>query len=64
LESQVHLAPPLHTSINLAWKLLDRYYSMTDMLPAMHPAIALHPDMKLNNFEEEWFEHPDWVALA
>jgi hypothetical protein len=32
---------------------------MTDMQPAMYAAVALHPDMKLKYFKDEWFEHPD-----
>jgi hypothetical protein len=35
------------TFINPPWRLLVCYYTMTNMLPAMHGAITLLPDMKL-----------------
>jgi hypothetical protein len=35
------------TLINPPWRLLVCYYTMTNMLPAMHGAITLLPDMKL-----------------
>jgi len=54
----------LLSSINLAWGLLDRYYTMTDMHPVRHSAVALHPDMKLGNFEQEWSAHRDWIELG
>jgi len=54
----------LLSSINLAWGLLDRYYTMTDMRPDLHSAVALHPDMKFQYFEQKWSDHPDRIALA
>jgi hypothetical protein len=35
------------TFINPPWRLLVCYYTITDMLPAMHGVITLLPDMNL-----------------
>ena len=51
--------PHIITSIQLAWSLLDRYYSLTDLQPALYTAVALHPDMKLKYFEDEWKSRPE-----
>ena len=34
------------TSINNAWSILNKYYRLTDLAPAMLAAVALHPEMK------------------
>ena len=56
--------PHIITSIQLAWSLLDKYYSLTDLQPALYTAVALHPDMKLKYFEDEWKSRPEWIETA
>ena len=43
---------------------IPRYYSKMDLCPAYAIAVALHPNMKLAYFREEWATKPDWVAGA
>ncbi|RPA94836.1 hypothetical protein L873DRAFT_1646009, partial [Choiromyces venosus 120613-1] len=54
----------LLTSINHAWGILDKYYSLADRLPVLYEAVALDLDTKLKYFEIEWKECPDWILLA
>jgi hypothetical protein len=41
------------TSINNAWGILNKYYILTDLAPAMLAAVALHRDMKYEYFKNE-----------
>jgi hypothetical protein len=52
------------TAINNAWALLDKYYNKVDETPVYYSAIALHPEMKLQWFWEEWEERPNWIGGA
>lgn len=40
------------------------YYALTGLVPAHYAAVALHPKMKFQYFEEEWEDRPDWVTMA
>jgi hypothetical protein len=52
------------TAINNSWALLDKNYNKVDETPIYYSAIALHPEMKLQWFREEWEEHPNWISAA
>lgn len=52
------------TVINHGWALLDKYYNTVDETPVYHCAMALHPEMKLQWFREEWEECPNWISVA
>ena len=41
-----------------------RYYLKTELCPAYTIAVALHPNMKLSYFREEWKDRPEWIASA
>lgn len=52
-------------SINLGWKKLNKYYSLSDSTPAYRAAIALHPAYKMHWFHKQWSkEHPLWIDDA
>jgi hypothetical protein len=52
-------------AINLGWKKLDKYYSLTDNTPAYRAAIFIHPAKKMAWFEHKWKEqHPQWIDDA
>ena len=42
----------------------NRYYVLTDLVPAHFLAITLNPEMKYNYFENEWEDRPDWIESA
>ena len=46
------------TSINNTWSILNKYYTLTDLAPAMLAAVALHPEMKYEYFKDEWNDLP------
>jgi hAT family C-terminal dimerisation region len=54
----------LSTCINLAWKKLDEYYTLTDSTPVYACAVILDPRLKLHYFQRRWREHPRWIAKA
>ena len=54
----------LQTSINIAWNVLNKYDGLVDLTPVHYAAIALHPEMKFEYFEEEWGDRPDWIRTA
>ncbi|RPB05418.1 hypothetical protein L873DRAFT_1630172, partial [Choiromyces venosus 120613-1] len=56
----IHIA----TSINHAWKILDKYYQLTDVSKVLYSAVALDPEMRLQYFESEWKDRPEWILLA
>jgi hypothetical protein len=35
-----------------------------DDTPAYYAAVALHPDMKFEYFQEEWSDHTEWINKA
>lgn len=37
---------------------------MADGLPAMYATVALDPETKLQYFQIEWKEHPEWIETA
>jgi hypothetical protein len=41
-----------------------RYYELLDRSPVYYAAVALHPEMKFEYFEQEWEDKPDWIARA
>lgn len=49
--------------INNGWKKLNEYYALTDLTPVHYAGIALHPQMKLKYFEDNWPKQ-DWVETA
>ena len=40
------------------------YYALADRLPAMYAAVALDPETKLQYFQIEWKDHPEWIETA
>jgi hypothetical protein len=51
-------------SISSARQVLDKYYSLRDLAPVMCAAVALHPEMKYQYFEDQWNEQPAWNTAA
>ena len=41
-----------------------RYYLKTQLCPAYTIVVALHPNMKLLYFREEWKDRSEWITLA
>ncbi|KAH0604073.1 uncharacterized protein H6S33_007104 [Morchella sextelata] len=41
-----------------------RYYDLTGPTPVHMSAIALHPEMKLDYFDGEWEDKPEWISNA
>jgi hypothetical protein len=67
LKKQYHHRPSTHfkASINLGWKKLNKYYTLSDETAAYRAAIALHPSYKMSWFEDHWREdHPQWIDQA
>ena len=56
--------PHMLQSIDLAWQKLNKYYTMTESNAVLYAAIALHPAMKMEYFETNWADHPDWIDDA
>jgi hypothetical protein len=51
--------------INLGWKKLNKYYTLSDETAAYRAAIAIHPHFKTRWFKKQWHEHhPQWVEEA
>jgi len=57
-------SPHLINSINPAWSHLAKYYGLVDLEPSLYGAVALHPDMKLKYFCDEWKARPEWIQTA
>ncbi|KIX05612.1 uncharacterized protein Z518_03584 [Rhinocladiella mackenziei CBS 650.93] len=53
-DTSIHIEH-LRTFINIA---------LVDLTPVYYAAIALHPEMKFEYFEEEWGDRPDWIRTA
>ena len=51
-------------NIELGWKKLDKYYVKLVECPVYYSAIALHPALRLQWFEEAWAHRPEWVTEA
>ncbi|SCO88905.1 uncharacterized protein FRV6_13033 [Fusarium oxysporum] len=52
-------------NINLGWKKLDKYYNTLRDSPAYYAAVALHPSLRWDYFDEVWGQqHPGWVDEA
>jgi hypothetical protein len=62
---QLHdLLPTSHfkASINLGWKKLNKYYTLSDQAPAYRAAIVIHPAKKMKFFKVKWqTTHPEWI---
>jgi hypothetical protein len=54
----------LATCVNLAWKKLDEYYTLTDKSPVYMVAVVLDPRMKMAYFQRKWRTHSDWIDTA
>lgn len=54
----------LKTSINNAWIVMDKYYTLTDKSPAYVIALVMNPRFKWHYIEKKWAEHPEWIAKA
>lgn len=42
---------------------MNEYYKLTDLTPVHYAGVALHPEMKLRYFDEEW-PREEWRAAA
>lgn len=52
-------------SINLGWKKLNKYYTLTDQVPAYRASIFAHPHFKMAWFKSKWGgTHPAWISAA
>lgn len=60
LTSEDHYA----INIDLAWKMLNKYYLVLDNTPIYVAAIILHPCQKWRWLESHWKEHPEWLSKA
>lgn len=56
--------PKILLMIKNGWKKLNDYYTRIDETPLYYAAIALHPEMKMRYFEDEWVSKPTWLAAA
>jgi hypothetical protein len=64
LKRQHQHLPSTHfkACINLGWKKLNKYYTLSDETAAYRAAIVLHPYFKLQWFKDHWQEgHPEWI---
>jgi hypothetical protein len=50
--------------INNAWKLLDRYYNLTETSPVYVAAVVLNPQLKWSFLEQLWEHRSDWISEA
>lgn len=41
-----------------------RYYQLADSSKVLYAAVALDPEMRLQYFESEWKERPEWIIQA
>ncbi|THH18835.1 hypothetical protein EUX98_g8893 [Antrodiella citrinella] len=57
------LHPAIRIVLTMAKWLLNRYYSHTDVTPAYHIAMVLHPCHKLGYFAD-WNWEPKWIRNA
>ena len=67
LKEQHLFLPDTHfkASINLGWKKLNKFYSLSDETAAYRVAIAVHPCRKMKWFESKWRQHhPEWIDQA
>jgi hypothetical protein len=67
LKQRYYPQPNTHfkACINLGWKKLDKYYSLSDSTPAYRAAVIIHPCFKMQWFEKHWKQqHPQWVVKA
>jgi hypothetical protein len=49
--------------VNLGWKKLDKYYTLTDRTHAYRAAIFLNPCLRAEWFDEKWASvHPTWIT--
>ena len=51
-------------SVNNAWKMLDKYYNLTDISPVYVATVVLNPQLKWSFFEQHWRTRPTWIAEA
>jgi hypothetical protein len=52
-------------SINLGWKKLKKYYTLTDQVPVYRASIFAHPHFKMAWFKSKWGgTHPAWISAA
>ena len=49
---------------NAGWAKMDKYYNMTYDTPVYAAAIVLNPSNKWEYFENEWKDHPNWLATT
>jgi hypothetical protein len=67
LKAQHSRLPNSHfkAAINLGWKKLNKYYTLSDNTPAYRAAIVVHPSKKMEWFKQKWQDsHPDWIRQA
>ena len=50
--------------IKLACNKPNKYYGLTETNSILYAAVALHPSMKFDSFEDNWPEHPEWIEDA
>jgi hypothetical protein len=56
--------PFLSPYINMGWIKLNKYYALTNKLPAYIFAIVLDPAQKWSYFKEQWRDsYPKWIRI-
>ena len=51
--------------LETGWEKLEKYYKLTDSVPAYQAAIVLDPTRKWSYFEENWADvHSEWIPDA
>ncbi|KAF4547224.1 Hypothetical protein D9617_52g060450 [Elsinoe fawcettii] len=50
----------VHSCVNLGWKKLDHYYTLTDNSPAYVMAVFLRPHWRRRWFERKWADKLHW----
>lgn len=51
----------IRTCVNLGWKKLDDYYNLSDDTSAYRAAVLVHPEHKLEWFQNHWGEKTSWL---
>lgn len=51
----------VRTCVNLGWKKLDDYYNLSDDTSAYRAAVLIHPEHKLEWFQNHWGEKTSWL---
>jgi hypothetical protein len=54
----------LCVGINLRWKKLNKYYTLTDESPVYVAAVVLHPGLTWRWLKKAWKGRPIWITTV